>query len=203
MSNTTSSMTLNIPLHVKYIQSLGENKDDLVYHMTSHLRMNAIYWGLNALCVMKQKDALDREEMIDFVMSCWDDEAGAFGAHPAHDAHILSTLSAIQVLTIQDAVDRVDVQRVVKFILSLHQPSGVFAGDPFGEIDTRFSYIAVQALALLGQLDKLNVDKTVSYILRCRNFDGGFGAVIGAESHSAQGTFLISSVLHRLIIHCI
>ena len=74
-------------------------------------------------------------------------------------------------------------------ILSLQQPSGVFAGDPFGEIDTRFSYIAVHALSLLGQLDKLDVDKTVSYILKCRNFDGGFGAVAGAESHAAQGAF--------------
>ena len=86
--------TLHVPLHVKYIQSLGEvcclklpyavispimrqNKDDLMYHMTAHLRMNAVYWGLTALCIMKHKDALNREEMIEFVMSCWDDEAGS------------------------------------------------------------------------------------------------------------------------------
>ncbi len=86
--------TLNVPLHVKYIQSLGEasgyrehyhsnlthflpqNTDDLIYHMTAHLRMNAVYWGLTALCVMKDKDALNREEMIDFVMSCWDEKTG-------------------------------------------------------------------------------------------------------------------------------
>jgi geranylgeranyl transferase type-2 subunit beta len=48
--------------------------------MTAHLRLNAIYWGLTALCVMRHKDALDRDEMIEFVMSCWDDEAGPF--HP-------------------------------------------------------------------------------------------------------------------------
>lgn len=86
---------LHIPLHVKYIQALGEvsverdgrkayshdcaqNKDDLTYHLTAHLRMNAIYWGLTALCIMKHKDALDREEMIEYVMSCWDEEAGLF-----------------------------------------------------------------------------------------------------------------------------
>ena len=91
--------TLDVPLHVEYLQSLGEvmylpwtlsrlccnpahpmslfqNKDDLVYHLTAHLRMNAVYWGLTALCIMGHKDALDRDEMIDFVMSCWDDEAG-------------------------------------------------------------------------------------------------------------------------------
>lgn len=27
----------------------------------------------------------------------------------------------------------------------------------------------------------------MEYIVRCRNFDGGFGSVIGAESHAAQG----------------
>lgn len=54
-----------------------QNKDDLTYHLTAHLRMNAIYWGLTALCTMKNKDALDRNEMIEFVMSCWDEQAGS------------------------------------------------------------------------------------------------------------------------------
>jgi len=31
---------------------------------------------------MGYKDALDREEMISFVMSCWDDEAGTFSSNP-------------------------------------------------------------------------------------------------------------------------
>lgn len=70
--------TLNTSLHVKYIQDLGKSDDELVYHLTSHLRLNAIYWGLMALCIMGHKDALDRDEMIEFVMSCWDDEAGTF-----------------------------------------------------------------------------------------------------------------------------
>ncbi|KAG2002566.1 rab geranylgeranyltransferase, variant 2 [Coprinopsis cinerea AmutBmut pab1-1] len=135
---------------------------------------------------MGHQDALNREEMIDFVMSCWDEEQGAFGAHPDHDAHLLSTLSAIQILIMQDALDRVDVDRVVKYILSLQQPSGVFAGDNFGEIDTRFLYCAVSALSLLGRLDELDKEKTVGYLKRCKNYDGGFGSVVGAESHAAQ-----------------
>lgn len=44
--------------------------------MTSHLRMNAIYWGFTAVCVMGQKDALPRHQMVDYVMSCWDEKAG-------------------------------------------------------------------------------------------------------------------------------
>ena len=34
----------------------------------------------------------------------------------------------------------------------------------------------------------MNKDKAVEYIERCRNYDGGFGSSVGAESHSAQGT---------------
>ena len=72
-------------------------------------------------------------------------------------------------------------------ILSLQQPSGVFAGDEWGEIDTRFLYCAVNALSLLGRLSELDIDKTVSYIRQCKNFDGGYGNVAGAESHAGQG----------------
>ena len=72
-------------------------------------------------------------------------------------------------------------------ILSLQQPSGVFAGDAFGEIDTRFLYCAVSGLSLLGKLDLMDKEKAVEYIQRCRNYDGGFGSCVGAESHAAQG----------------
>jgi len=168
--------------------------------MTAHLRMNAIYWGLTALCIMKQKEALNRDEMIEFVMSCWDDEVGAFGAHPNHDAHLLTTLSAIQILIIQDALDKVDIPRVVSFITSLQNPSGSFSGDRFGETDTRFAYCAISALSLLGHLSVLDVKKTVSYFRKCRNFDGGFGSSEGAESHSAQVWVCVAAlaILDRL-----
>lgn len=72
----TIAPALDIPLHVQYIQNLGESDDELMYHLTSHLRLNAVYWGLTALYVMGHKDALNRDEMIEFVMSCWDEEAG-------------------------------------------------------------------------------------------------------------------------------
>ena len=94
--------SLLVPLHVSYIQKLGEvrvshkeirpiipfehsicaylhghqSQDDLAYHLTSHLRLNAVYWGLTALCIMEHKDALDRQQLLDFVMSCWDEKAG-------------------------------------------------------------------------------------------------------------------------------
>lgn len=48
-----------------------------MYHLTSHLRLNAVYWGLTAVTIMKHPDALDRTDLIDFVMKCWDQKTGA------------------------------------------------------------------------------------------------------------------------------
>lgn len=46
----------------------------------------------------------------------------------------------------------------------------------------------------------VNVEKAVEYLLRCRNFDGSFGCVPGAESHAGQtftcvGALAIASTL--------
>ena len=76
-------------------------------------------------------------------------------------------------------------------ILALQTPSGTFAGDRFGETDTRFIFCAIAALSLMGQLGRLEQDgkkeKVIEHIRSCRNFDGGFGNNPGSESHSAQG----------------
>ena len=64
--------------------------------------------------------------------------------------------------------------------------TGAFAGDEWGEIDTRFLYGAFNTLSLLGKLNYIDVEKAVNYVYSCKNYDGGFGMVPGAESHAAQ-----------------
>ena len=86
---------------------------------------------------------------------------------------------------------------------SLQQPDGSFAGDEWGEIDTRFLYSALHAAALLHQLPKLDVAAAVEYVLRCQNFDGAFGLAPGCESHTGQvfccvGALSIAGALDRL-----
>lgn len=87
--------------HIEYIQKLGkvrlppvraiptedptaQNTDDLAYHLTSHLRMNAVYWGFTAVSIMGQPSALERDDMIQFVMSCWDEQEGIFSSYQKH-----------------------------------------------------------------------------------------------------------------------
>lgn len=67
-----------------------------------------------------------------------------------------------------------------------NRETGTFAGDEWGEEDTRFLYGAFNALSLLHLLDLVDVPKAVNYVVSCANFDGGYGVCPGAETHSGQ-----------------
>lgn len=64
--------------------------------------------------------------------------------------------------------------------------TGSFAGDEWGETDTRFLFGAFNALSLLHLLPIIDVPKAVAHIQACANFDGGYGVSPGAESHAGQ-----------------
>ncbi|KAJ3332244.1 hypothetical protein HDU76_000835 [Blyttiomyces sp. JEL0837] len=193
-------MALLKDLHIKYIVSLDEQKDRFEYWISEHLRLNGVYWGLTALILLKAPDALKREDVIAYVLSC-QHEDGSFGGHVGHDGHLLYTLSAVQVLATLDALDKINPDQIATYIKSLQRPDGSFSGDEWGEVDTRFSYCALSCLSLLGKLDSVDVEKATQFIERCRNFDGGYGSVPGAESHAGQifccvGALAIVGALH-------
>lgn len=178
-------MSLLTQKHIEYIKALDTKYDELQYWLSEHLRLSGLYWGLTALDLMHAKDALPREQVIDFVKSCQRPNGG-LAPHPNHDAHLLYTLSGLQILVLQDALDVIDREKAIEYVLSLQQSDGSFMGDEWGEVDTRFVYTAIQSLAILGALDRCQRDKAVEFIMSCYNFDGGFGLVPGAESHAAQ-----------------
>ncbi|CAG8488826.1 9390_t:CDS:2 [Dentiscutata erythropus] len=192
---------LFIDLHVKYIQTLDTKKDDLEYWLTEHLRLSGVYWGLTALDLMNNVDALNKEDVVKYVVSCQHDNGG-FGGHVGHDPHLLYTLYAVQILVIEDSLDAVNVEKIVEYVASRQdRQTGAFTGDEWGEIDTRFSYTAISCLSLLKRLDAIDVKKAIEYIMLCKNFDGGFGNTPGAESHAGQifccvGALAIVNSLH-------
>ncbi|PWZ02445.1 terpenoid cyclases/Protein prenyltransferase [Testicularia cyperi] len=202
-----STSQLLVPLHVDFIEALDKKRDSLAYHLTTHLRTNGVYWGLTALHILRHAEKLDRQALIDYVFSCWNDHTGGFGSFPGHDAHVHSSLSAIQILAMKDALDELDQrglrERLINFVLGLQLPSGAIQGDRWGETDTRFLYCAVSALAHLGALDRLDRARTIDHIMACQNSDGGFGTGEGAESHAAQvwvcvGALSILNALDRI-----
>lgn len=177
--------------HIAYVQSLDSKTETLEYWLSEHLRLNGVYWGLTALCILDSKDTFKKQDVLDFVMACWNNETGGFGPFPQHDAHLLATLSGLQILLTFDSIELItkDSQKlpqILQFIRGNQLEDGSFQGDRFGEVDARFSYNALSALSILGQLTPEVVDPAVAHILKCLNFDGGFGLCPGAESHASM-----------------
>lgn len=173
--------------HREYIVKISESKDSFEFFATEHFRLSGVYWGLCALFLLGEEDALDREELTEWVMAC-QKPSGGFGASERNDAHLLPTLSAVQILALYDRLDLVDAEKIVTYVSGLQQEDGSFYGDEGGEVDTRFVYAALACLRILGRLDdgRIDIDKAVDYIVRCQNFDGGYGATPGNESHAGQ-----------------
>ena len=104
----SSSRNLHIDKHVQYIVSLDKRSDEYEYWLTEHLRLNGVYWGLTALHILGHPEALPRDELINFTMTCWDAHSGGFGAAPGHDPHMLYTCSAVQILAMADGLSVLD-----------------------------------------------------------------------------------------------
>lgn len=81
---------------------------------------------------------------------------------------MLYTLSALQILALYGSLDLVDKDKIISFVAGLQKTDGSFAGDQWGEIDTRFSYCALSILSILGALHHESVDlnKAVDFIVR-------------------------------------
>jgi geranylgeranyl transferase type-2 subunit beta len=121
---------------------------------------------------------------------------------------MLYTVSAVQILATVDALDELSkvggkekvglckcsklrTNTATDYLLVVianlqNKDTGAFAGDEWGEEDTRFVYGALNAMSLLQLMSMIDVDKAVEYIAACENFDGGFGSSPGAESHAGQ-----------------
>ena len=106
---------------------------------------------------------------------------------------MLYTVSAVQILATVDALDALEQrgnagkEKVGKFIADLQSnETGSFAGDEWGEYDTRFLYGAFNALSILHLLHLVDTAKALKHIQACANLDGGYGISPGAESHAGQ-----------------
>ncbi|EMD31735.1 hypothetical protein CERSUDRAFT_69210 [Gelatoporia subvermispora B] len=123
-------------------QQVGYIQDRLMFFLTSYLPVNGTHHGLTVVSAMGHKDALLLDQMVDFVMSCWDARTD-------------------QSTTLQDATDRLDVTHIVNFV-SLLQPSGIVT----------FLFCGIFALLVLWNLHGLELESVVGHIRRYNSFDG-------------------------------
>ncbi|MCP9263093.1 Geranylgeranyl transferase type-2 subunit beta [Dirofilaria immitis] len=161
--------------HVDFIKHYVENKGSYENVTAEYLRMSGIYWCLQAMDLMGKLDEVDINEIAVYVKQC-QQPSGGFACAEQHDAHLLQTLSAIQIMIMLSKLDEIDIDAVACYVTSLQNDDGSFGGDECNEIDTRFSFCALATLHLIA----------IDFVLHCYNFDGGFGARPGSESHAGQ-----------------
>mmetsp|Transcript_3347 Transcript_3347/g.9216 ORF Transcript_3347/g.9216 Transcript_3347/m.9216 type:complete len:339 (-) Transcript_3347:2519-3535(-) len=169
-----------------YVAELEERESKYWQYLLEHKKLSAVYWAVCSMALLGELPRLKRDELIDYVRSCYRPDCGGYGGHSDQDAHLLYTLSALQVFAILDAMEHVDVDAVMAFVRARQNEDGSFAGDEWGEVDTRFSYAALLCARILKRTADLDVSSAIQYVRRCANFDGGFGCVPGAESHAGQ-----------------
>ena len=192
-------------LHRKYIRELGKKTESYEYQVTEHLRLSGVYWGFTAMALLKAETEMEPESVVEWVLQGYRTVViagssqpgtkvmgGGWGGNIGHDVHLLYTTSAVQILAICNALDRLSKEQVtaiVHLISSLQQEDGSFAGDKWLEIDTRFSYCALLTLSILPDIelnDVIDLPAANAFVASCKNFDGGYGCVPGAESHAGQ-----------------
>merc|ERR1719322_1786899 len=110
-----------------------------------------MYWGVAVMDLMGKLENMEKDKIIDFIVSC-QDSSGGFRPVEGHDPHILNTLSAVQVALIFDCLDSINTEAVVQYIVARQLEDGSFTGDEWGEVDNRFCFCAVATLALLGRM---------------------------------------------------
>lgn len=187
--------------HVRFIEKIFEadERKSMEYLMMSHLKTSALYWSLTAAQLLQSKPAESSSSILEYLQRVYKADGGFAGNEGPHDSHLLFTLSAIQIFTILLGRGEFpvwfDLNRTINFILKLQLPNGSFTGDRFGESDTRFIYCALASLSLINRLDALTRrEEVISYINSCKNFDGGYGAIPGSESHGGNIFCCISSL---------
>lgn len=198
-SSSSSSSLLATGKHVRFLWKLIEGKDtedSLEFVMTQHLRVQGMFWGIGAMDLLSETfPPQKRQEVVEFVLKCFDAKRGGFGGNVGHEAHLLYTQHAVYVLAQLDSLDVLDTspaggggesyrELVVQYVHSMQLENGSFQGDEWGEVDTRFAFCAVVTLAVLGS-EVPHKRQTIEYILSTRNeLDGGFGCNADVESHA-------------------
>ncbi|KAF2911052.1 geranylgeranyl transferase type-2 subunit beta 1 isoform X1 [Oryza sativa Japonica Group] len=103
--------------HVRYIVTMEKKKDSFESLVMEHIRLNGAYWGLTTLDLLHKLHAVEADEFIEWIMSCYHPDSGSarrgvdWGGNVGHDAHVLYTLSAGQVLCLFDRLDALDVDK--------------------------------------------------------------------------------------------
>lgn len=187
-------------------------------------RLTLAYFVVSGLHILRAIDRIDKEVVIDWVLSLQAhpkkagnfENAGQFyGFHGSRSSqfqsndngpseqeailngsHLASTYCALAILKIVGYdLSLIDSEFLLKSMKSLQQSDGCFMPIHTGaEKDLRFVFCAAAICSMLKNWSGIDREKAKEYILSCQSYDGGFGLIPGSESHGGATYCAVASL---------
>ncbi len=132
-----SATRLLVAEHCAYLHAQESRPRDFEYWFTEPLLVTGLFYGASAATILHRPDCLDLRGMAATVQRLQAPNGG-FAGTEGHDATGMFTYSAVQLLALCGCLNTLDREAVIRFILSLQAPSGAFANDEYGQVDTRW-----------------------------------------------------------------
>ncbi|KDP46999.1 hypothetical protein JCGZ_02435 [Jatropha curcas] len=160
---------LAVDKHVKYIISVEKKKDSFESVVMEHIRMNGAYWGLTTLDLLGKLEAVDSNEVIEWIMQCQHEsgmsdvvglqnEDGSFSRDTWSEVDARFSYIAICCLSLLHCLDKINVEKAVNYILSCKNVDGGFGCTSGGESHAGQIFCCVGALAITGSLHHIDKD---------------------------------------------
>lgn len=123
--------------------------------------------------------------VLNFIKRCKNPDGGFGGGFGqlSHLAPTYGSLLSIAIIGTEEAYSLIDREGLYRFLKSMKRENGSFTMHDGGEADVRASFIALVCATLTNMLTDDLRSNIGSFIKECQTYEGGFGAVPGAEAH--------------------
>jgi len=198
-------------LHVRYLNSVIEEKLDKSIIFFDTVRMTLVYFTLSSFDVLDSFDKMtgwSKEKMIKTIYSYQinddTDESSKWGFRCSFsnginndydNCHLALTYCALcSLIILGDDLKNVNRSKIIRNLSNYQKPNGCFISSISGESDMRFIYCAVAICYILNDFSSINQEKMLEYIMNSLTYEGAFGQNPGNEAHGGSTYCAIASL---------
>ncbi|XP_022651789.1 protein farnesyltransferase subunit beta-like isoform X3 [Varroa jacobsoni] len=161
------------------------------------------YWTVHAMNLLGITLAdSTKSAFVRYLNQCKHPQGG-YGGGPRQIAHLAATYGAVNCLIslgTREAYDSIDREKLLPFLVRLHQSDGSFIMHEGGEVDVRGTYCALAVARLTNLLCEELTNKSAEFVLECQSYEGGFGGLPGLEAH---GGYTFCSIAALAILEAV
>uniref|UniRef100_A0A0E0QL45 Geranylgeranyl transferase type-2 subunit beta n=2 Tax=Oryza TaxID=4527 RepID=A0A0E0QL45_ORYRU len=191
--------------HVRYIVTVEKRKDSFESLVMEHIRLNGAYWGLTTLDLLHKLRAVEADEVIEWIMSCYHPESdiaglqnedGSFSGDIWGEVDTRFSYIAICTLSLLHRLEKINVQKAVDYIVSCKNLDGGFGAMPG-------VFCCVGALAITGSLHHIDRDLLGWWLCERQCKEGGLNGRPEKLADVCYSWWVLSSLIMIDRVHWI